>query len=140
MFRSARQVCTLSMLFAYGLIAVGGEGLHAVYHSCSGTSHTVVKETAAAKTHASCSHSHAGTHSHGNPAESSDDDQNVPQPTEHDEDDCLLCQHLAQAQADLPSIDVAALTEPISAPLPLARGVRPTAGHFDYECRGPPCC
>jgi hypothetical protein len=140
MFRSARQLCTLSLLFAYGLIAVGGEGLHAVYHACGEASHRFVAETASADTHSGCSHSHAGAHSHDDPAETSDDGQDVPHPTEHDEDDCLLCQHLAQAQADLPSVDVAALAEPVSATPTLSRGVRSIAGHFDYECRGPPCC
>ena len=56
----------------------------------------------------------------------------------HDEDSCLLCQHLAKAQAELPSLSANEVADPIVESQVVESDVIPVRQAAAHDCRGPP--
>ena len=150
MFHRVRQICTLSVLFTYGLIAIGGDALHALYHECNGP--TWSDQNGDVVVQHSCGHSHHAAHSHqeqsaphpaghrpaGHGHDDHQHDDRHPTDHQHDEGSCLLCQHLAQAQAVAPIAVATGVSEPVSEPL-VAAPEEPALWQASVQdCRGPP--
>jgi len=136
-----RHLCTLSVLLAYGLIAVGGEALHALYHDCSESTPASVGVEGPSE-YGTCCHSHVATEATGSEGASArhpQDGQPDNGPTHHhDEDSCLLCQHLAKAQAELPSLSANEVADPIVESQVVESDVIPVRQAAAHDCRGPP--
>ena len=99
-----RHLGVLSVLLAYGLVTIGAEALHSFAHGCPSPDSD---STGVGQCH---SHCHSGEqHSHDTAKQSHRDSHHLI-PTGHDEDSCLICQHLALAQSEGPTAKVVSLS------------------------------
>ena len=131
-----RHLVVLSVLLAYGLVTIGAEALHSFAHGCPSP------DSDSAEVGQCHSHCHSGEqrgeqHSQDT-AKQSHRDSHHPIPTDHDEDSCLICQHLALAQSEGPTAKVVSLSAawleiPLVVPELIARRLLRI-----HESRGPP--
>lgn len=127
MRRIVRQLSTITLLFAYAVATFGGSALHSLVHDCSTDKvHVETVEIA----HGGCPHHHGGQEQH--------EDQNEPQPSDHDEHSCLICHYVAQAQNEATSTDIVALAEPVSEAPQNSESQAARWILQPYDSRGPP--
>ena len=127
-----RHLVVSSVLLAYGLVTIGAEALHSFAHGCASP------DSDSAEVGQCHSHSHSGEHHSHDTSKHSQRDSHHRIPAGHDEDSCLICQHLALAQSESPTAKVVSLSAPwleipLVAPDLIARRLLGI-----HESRGPP--
>lgn len=132
MRRIVRHFSTFTLLFAYALATFGGSALHSLVHECSTDEvHVETEQTS----HGSCTHNHGGQE-HG--GQEQHEDQNEPQPRDHDEHSCLICHYVAQAQNEATSTEIVAMAEPLSEAPQNSESQAARWIPQSYDSRGPP--
>lgn len=136
-----RHLVVLSVLLGYGLVTIAADALHSFAHGCPSPDSDSV-EVGQCHSHSHGGEHHVDHHPHETARHSHRHSHHPtpgqPAPADHDEDSCLICQHLALAQSESPTAQVVLLSAPLPEMPIVAFELIARRLPRGYESRGPP--
>ena len=132
-----RHSLTWMGLASYAVLSVVGTGWHALLHEHATSQVTVADAKSAEDEHTHCCHSHGSLDAAANYSHDDDHKHNHNHPG-HDDDSCLVCQFVAQAQANAECPVVDSETELVQPSISLIGSQVARWLPAGYDSRGPP--